>query len=63
MSVPKISIIVPLYNEEQVFNELEKRLINLTFKKEFEFEFIMVDDGSADSTPVLMEKLTMYSST
>ena len=59
MSIPKISIIVPLYNEEQVFEELEKRLINLANKKDFEFEFILVDDGSADSTPALMEQLSL----
>lgn len=59
MCNPKISIIVPLYNEEQVFNELEKRLITLANKKEFVFEFIMVDDGSADKTTELMEQLSL----
>jgi glycosyltransferase involved in cell wall biosynthesis len=57
--IPKISIIIPLYNEEQVFEELEKRLTNLAQKHDFEFEFILVDDGSADSTPALMEKLSL----
>lgn len=59
MSIPKISIIVPLYNEEQVFEELEKRLTNLSKNHDFEFEFILVDDGSADSTPALMEQLSL----
>jgi len=57
--IPKIAIIIPLYNEEQVFEELEKRLTNLSNKHDFEFEFILVDDGSADSTPALMEKLSL----
>jgi dolichol-phosphate mannosyltransferase len=57
--IPKIAIIIPLYNEEQVFEELEKRLTNLSKNHDFEFEFILVDDGSADSTPALMEKLSL----
>jgi len=57
--IPKISIIIPLYNEEQVFEELEKRLSNLVNKHDIEFEFILVDDGSVDNTPALMEKLSL----
>ena len=57
--MPFISIIIPLYNEEQVFQELQNRLTALAEKNEFEFEFIMVDDGSSDSTPQLMESLSL----
>lgn len=59
MSIPNISFIIPLYNEEQVFTELQNRLIALTNKNEFTFEFIMVDDGSSDKTPELMEQLSL----
>ena len=57
--MPNISIIIPLFNEEQVFNELQNRLIKLADKNEFIFEFIMVDDGSSDGTPQLMERLSL----
>jgi len=56
---PQINIIVPLYNEEAVFDSLVNRLNKLIRKNELTIEVILVDDGSTDTTPALMEQLSM----
>ncbi len=52
-----ISIIVPLYNEEAVFNELIQRLSNAINTTEFNCEVILVNDGSIDNTSYLVEQI------
>ncbi len=55
---PQINIIVPLYNEEAVFESLVDRLINVMNSTKLKVSVIMIDDGSSDGTPYLMEKLS-----
>jgi polyisoprenyl-phosphate glycosyltransferase len=45
-----ISIVVPLFNEEQVFHLLGERLSNLVNSSKFSINVILVDDGSSDQT-------------
>lgn len=46
-----ISILIPAYNEEQVLDKLFTRLANLANDtKDYEFEFLFVNDGSKDKT-------------
>ena len=52
-----ISIIVPLYNEEQVFNQLIDRIKGVIDTTEFNCEVILINDGSSDNTPSLVDKL------
>lgn len=52
-----ISIIVPLYNEEQVFDQLINRIKNVIDTTEFNCEVILINDGSIDNTPKLVEVL------
>lgn len=52
-----ISIIVPLYNEEKVFQQLVERLTNVINATEFSCEVILVNDGSIDKTPELIEEI------
>lgn len=56
---PQISVIIPLYNEEKVFPKLIDRLNALTNSIPFPVEYVLVDDGSSDSTPGLMESLAL----
>lgn len=56
---PQISIIVPLYNEEKVFSLLINRLNNLMENSSFSIEIVLVDDGSKDSTPLLLSNLAL----
>ncbi|MDV6167732.1 glycosyltransferase family 2 protein [Flavobacterium sp. DG1-102-2] len=52
-----ISIVVPLYNEEQVFSQLAKRLTDVMDSVPFSCEVVMVNDGSSDKTADLLEDL------
>ena len=47
-----ISIIVPIYNAEKYLNKCIKSLINQTKK---ELEFILVNDGSTDSSEEIIK--------
>ncbi|HEX8269272.1 MAG TPA: glycosyltransferase family 2 protein [Flavobacterium sp.] len=51
-----ISIIVPLYNEEQVFEQLVDRLEKVISTTHFICEVILVNDGSTDNTARLIEE-------
>ncbi len=55
MKIIDISIIVPLYNEEAVFNQLIKRLISVINETQFSCEVILINDGSSDNTASLVE--------
>lgn len=55
----RLSIAIPLYNEEKIIPELYKRLIS-SIKKDFknwEYEIVMVDDGSNDKSFNLLKDL------
>ena len=51
-----ISVVIPLYNEEESLPELEKA-IELAVKDTFSYEVIFVDDGSSDSSWEVIKKL------
>jgi glycosyltransferase involved in cell wall biosynthesis len=52
----KVSVIVPVYNEEQYISATLDSIINQNFE---DFELIVVDDGSTDSTlEIITEKLS-----
>lgn len=53
----KISIVVPLYNEEAVFDKLIERLLNVINQTNFSCEVILINDGSRDKTPLLIEQI------
>ena len=52
-----ISIIVPIYNEEEVLSSFIKTFFNDIKLKE-DFELILVNDGSEDNTKKLIMKRT-----
>lgn len=45
-----ISIVVPMYFEEEVANECYNRLLSVMHKNHINYEFIFVNDGSTDRT-------------
>lgn len=54
----KTSIIIPVYNESAVLPILSERLKSLQeSNKDFEFEFILVNDGSTDTSRELINNL------
>jgi glycosyltransferase involved in cell wall biosynthesis len=46
----ELSIVVPVYNEEQVFDKLLERLVNSANDIAVNYEIIFVNDGSRDGT-------------
>ena len=52
-----LSIIVPLYNEEESIEKLLTGLLEVGEKFDFDYEIIFVDDGSQDNTWTIIENL------
>lgn len=50
MSKPTLSVVVPVYNEEEVINESYRRLTEVLEKTGETYELIFVNDGSRDRT-------------
>ena len=59
---PQVSILVPLYNEEEAFQKLINRLNKIIEESNLSIEVILIDDGSSDRTPFLMKQLAMLNS-
>ena len=51
--MPKISVILPVYNAEKFLNECLESLLNQSFK---DFEIIAINDGSTDYSLELLKK-------
>lgn len=50
---PKVSVIIPVYNSEKFLNKCFSSIVNQTFK---DFEVLIIDDGSTDSSTKIIEK-------
>jgi dolichol-phosphate mannosyltransferase len=51
----QLSIVIPIYNEEQILPELHRRLSATFSKLPYRPEFVFIDDGSRDSSlPILL---------
>lgn len=52
-----ISIVVPLYNEDESLPELEAWIARVMKANNFSYEIVMVDDGSTDNSWAVVEEL------
>ncbi|MEM9023124.1 MAG: glycosyltransferase family 2 protein [Bacteroidota bacterium] len=50
MENPHISVVVPLFNEEESLGELHEWIVKVMQANQFRYEVVMVDDGSSDSS-------------
>jgi len=50
---PRLSVVMPVYNERNTIREIIRRVEEVTIEK----EIIIVDDGSTDGTRALLEEL------
>ncbi|MDW8071801.1 MAG: glycosyltransferase [Anaerolineae bacterium] len=50
--VPKVSVLMAVYNGARYLREAVESILNQTFS---DFEFIIVDDGSTDETPAILD--------
>jgi glycosyltransferase involved in cell wall biosynthesis len=53
----KLSVVIPIYNEEENINLLYEELKGVLKTIDHDHEIIFVDDGSSDTSLVLLEKL------
>jgi glycosyltransferase involved in cell wall biosynthesis len=53
----QISVVIPLYNEEESLPELTNWISRVMIEHGLTYEIIMVDDGSSDSSWAVIEKL------
>ena len=51
--MPKVSIIVPVYNVEKYLNRCVSSLVRQTLQ---DIEILLVDDGSPDLSPMLCDQ-------
>lgn len=58
-TIPQINMLIPLYNEEDVFEELMRRLTAVMDASQLSISVIMVDDGSRDQTSILMKRQSL----
>lgn len=56
-AAPKISLVIPLFNEEQIIPELWRRISDVLADMAGEKEVILVDDGSRDKTAELVSEI------
>jgi dolichol-phosphate mannosyltransferase len=54
-AAPELSVVVPLYNEQQTIAELHRRLDPVLGSLDADYEIVFVDDGSRDATPRLLD--------
>lgn len=53
-----ISVVIPLFNEEESLNELNSWIQSVMIKNNFSYEVIFVDDGSKDGSWKVIEQLS-----
>ncbi|MBE6447411.1 MAG: glycosyltransferase [Alphaproteobacteria bacterium] len=56
-SNPQISIVIPVFNEEENIKTLSSRLLNTMDADKRSYEVVFVDDGSSDKTPQMLRDL------
>ena len=53
----KLSIVIPIYNEESTLSEITQKVLNAD-KCGLDFEIILIDDSSIDKTPEITKKIS-----
>ena len=57
LNAPELSVVVPLYNEEENISSLHERLTRSIGSMGLSYEIVFVDDGSRDATARMIEEL------
>jgi alanine-glyoxylate transaminase/serine-glyoxylate transaminase/serine-pyruvate transaminase len=59
---PELSVVVPLYNEQEVLPQLHRRIVESIEAAGLRFEIVYVNDGSRDATQYLLDALRKHDS-
>jgi glycosyltransferase involved in cell wall biosynthesis len=51
-----VSVIIPAYNEEAIIKNAVKTALDILAASDSDFEIIVVDDGSSDQTPAILDQ-------
>ena len=54
---PFLSVVVPVYNEQEVLETLHSRLLQVIAPSVESFEVVLVNDGSKDNTPAIIDSI------
>lgn len=54
---PQISIVIPLFNEEESLPELHQWIVRVMQANQFTYEVLFIDDGSTDTSWSVVEKI------
>jgi len=57
IAAPDISVVIPLYNEQDSLRELHDRIVAVMKNLDKSYEIIFIDDGSTDLSVPVIEKL------
>src|SRR5688500_784644 len=57
MAGPTVSVLVPLYNEEEFVGPLLEQVLEAPLPQGMKREIIVVDDGSTDGSPEIVARL------
>lgn len=52
-----LSVVIPLYNEEESLRELNQKLISVLAKLNINYEVLYIDDGSIDNSVAILKEL------
>jgi polyisoprenyl-phosphate glycosyltransferase len=55
----EVSLLIPLYNEQETFPKLIERIKNVLHTFDVATEVVLINDGSQDNTPLLMEQIAL----
>lgn len=53
---PSVSIVLPAYNEEALIGPMLDHVVNVMTTNGFDYEILVVDDGSSDRTAAIVQK-------
>jgi glycosyltransferase involved in cell wall biosynthesis len=59
MNKPDISVVIPLFNEDESIRELAIWISSVMEKNKFSYEIVFIDDGSRDNSWSIIESLAM----
>lgn len=58
MPNPKLSVVIPAYNEEKVIKKTLEKVLDYLSGKKYSFEVVVADDGSSDKTVQIVKKFS-----